>query len=119
MSDKNKRHKNSTTAAVEIGSSDLHLAVYRCRGADSVVVRTASVRWRNEAASLHSEAGRTELAQTLKRLASEYGLQGRPLMVTLNGDYCVTRVVTGTAERVRHELEQLEDHGRADRIELR
>lgn len=49
-----------------------------------------------------------ELRDAIEKLAKKHELWRARLAVTLDGDYCVTRVTTGTAVEVEHELKQLE-----------
>ena len=65
--------------------------------------------WRQDCKSLHSELGIREMTVAMARLAAQEKLSGHSIHLTLNGDYCVTRVATGSAERVRHELDALDE----------
>jgi Tfp pilus assembly protein PilN len=71
-------------------------------------VRTRTIAWRQNAASLNSELGRSELCDALSRMAAEEKLRGAPVQVALSRDFCVTRVVAGAAGNVRQELRKLE-----------
>ncbi|MEM9366663.1 MAG: hypothetical protein AAGD07_11760 [Planctomycetota bacterium] len=52
--------------------------------------------------------GRWEsLAESLERLKRTHSLDQQPIAVSLSGDFCVTRVVTGPADRVEEELDAL------------
>ena len=97
------------TAAIEVSPSRLNLVVAETRHDGPPALTTQSSVWRRDAQWLHSDQGREELETALKQLVSQYKLHGVPTYLALGGDYCVTRVVTGTAERVRHELAQLEE----------
>jgi len=103
-----KQRRGKRTAAIEICHSNLHLAVLVRTPGQPASVETRTLPWRHEATSLHSEIGKAELAAALKRLAAEHKLHGTPVMLSLTGDFCVTRVVTGSTDRVRHELGELE-----------
>jgi Tfp pilus assembly protein PilN len=104
-----RRHRIATrTVAIEICRSTLQLAICEAGDGTSRRARVQTIPWRRESTSLHSESGSAELTAALKQLAAEHRLQGHSVYVSLNGDFCVTRAVTGTTERVRHELAQLE-----------
>lgn len=47
------------------------------------------------------------LAESMEQLKREHGLEHDRIAVSLSGDFCVTRVVTGPADRVEEELEAL------------
>lgn len=70
-------------------------------------VRDRHLVWRKEAADLHSEVGQQELTEALCRLVSEEKLQGVPIHLALSSDLCVTRVISGENDHVRHELQEL------------
>lgn len=73
-------------------------------------VRTRSIRWRKEAHSPHSERGIRELTGAMKALAVEERLAGARVSITLDGEYCVTRVATGTTDDVQGALATLAKH---------
>lgn len=106
-----KSKKNvKRTAALEISHSGLDLVlVQEADNEGPPEIRTRTVTWRKEAPSLNTETGVQELSSALKILVAEEKMSGVPLYIALNGDFCVTRVVAGTAEKVRHELRQLEE----------
>lgn len=107
-----RKTKNSagSVVAIEIRHSTLVLARIEPAGADGTRrVHTRSVRWREKANSLHGERGVRELSAALRTLVVEEKLAGTPVSLTLNGDYCVIRVVTGSTDRVRRELALLKD----------
>ncbi len=100
----------SLLVTVEVGRSCLRMvAVERSAANRPADVRTRTFRWRQQAHSLLSDAGASELTQAFKQLVAEERLTGKRLRITLTGDFCVTRVLTGTDERVRRELAQLEE----------
>ena len=74
---------------------------------DKVVTR--SVRWRNEATSLHTERGVQELTEAFRTLVSDERLAGAKVRIALGGEFCVTRVITGPTEDVRREFAELEE----------
>ncbi|REK29894.1 MAG: hypothetical protein DWQ42_03050 [Planctomycetota bacterium] len=105
-----KTRKNSDRlAALEICHSELDLLVIDLQKDGAKTVRSRTFTWRNEAPSLHTDAGLAELTAAFKVLATEEKLSGVPLYVALNGDFCVTRVVAGTADKVRRDLRPLEE----------
>ncbi len=99
-------------AIFEVCRSMLHLAlVVRNRGGDSAGDRmvTRSVRWRNEATSLHTDQGIGELTEAFRTLVAEERLAGARIRIALGGEFCVTRVITGPTEDVRREFAELEE----------
>jgi Tfp pilus assembly protein PilN len=106
-----KRNRNSTTsnlATIEVDSSRLHVCVITRAGEQVSRCQSRSIAWRREATTLHSEAGQAEIAEGLRRVAGELKIAGVPTWLSLTGDYCVTRVVSGDDETVRRELAELE-----------
>src|SRR5687767_2659117 len=97
------------TVAVEICRSTLGLVSVERRGESPSRVHTRTVVWRRESSSLHSEAGINELSTALKTLVREEKLAGLAVRLVLSGEFCVTRVLAGTNERVRQEMSALED----------
>jgi len=107
---KKVRKKSDRIAAIEISHSELGLVVIQDGSeGEPKTVHTRSLIWRRDAPSLHTEAGVKELTLALKTLAIEERLGGLSVKVALNGDFCVTRVVSGSAEKVRNELRSLEE----------
>jgi hypothetical protein len=100
--------RNNRTAAVEILPSMIRLAIIEPQADERVHVQTASVAWRRSASALAEDEGRLELAAALRQLAQQHRLANVPLHVSLSGDFCVTRIVTGLNEEVRRELAELE-----------
>ncbi len=102
------RHKSKRrTIAVEICHSHLHAAVAEPDRDGNIRFRTRSVTWRYEATSLHGERGIREMTEAFRQLAIDCDIDGASIYVALDGDLCVTRVVTGPQQRVRSELTQL------------
>ena len=95
-------------ATMELNAATLNVCVRQTRADGQASVQTLSLPWRRSATSLHSEQGAAELTEALKQVASDFRLQGAETWISLAGDYCVTRVVTGSEEHVRHELAELE-----------
>jgi Tfp pilus assembly protein PilN len=105
-----RRLSENRYAAFEVCRSTLHLAlVARGEGDHADRVVTRSIRWRKEAPSLHTEAGARELTEAFQLLVAEEHLAGANTRIALNGEFCVTRVVTGPTEQVRRELGELEE----------
>jgi len=106
------KSNNSATRqiAVEIGSSVLRVVdVHRDVPNRRAEVRTHAIPWRDRSQVLHSEEGARELTAALQQLAAREHLTGARLRIALNGDYCVTRVVTGSEQRVKREISALEE----------
>lgn len=76
-------------------------------GNDKILTR--SIRWRNEASSLHTERGVEELTAAFRALVSDERLAGSRVRIALGGEFCVTRVITGPTEDVRREFAELEE----------
>lgn len=107
-----RKPKESRTrlVAIEVSRSTLQVVIVERMGANRPAdVRTRSIPWRRESKSLHTDAGIAELTAALKTLVAEEKLTGKRVRMTLNGDFCVTRVLTGTNDEVRRELSELED----------
>ncbi|HEX3599079.1 MAG TPA: PilN domain-containing protein [Lacipirellulaceae bacterium] len=107
-----RRQGEGRCAIFEVCRSMLHLAlVIRNNGSSDTPDRvvTRSVRWRNEAASLNTEQGITELTDAFRTLVSEERLSGAKVRIALSGEFCVTRVITGPTEDVRREFAELEE----------
>ena len=92
--------------AIELSSSDLVYAILERPDAPEGETRLSWQRlpWRKEAASLATPEGRKELTAALVSLVTSEKLAGAPCQFALGGDFCVTRVVTGTNEQVQSEL---------------
>ncbi len=103
----NQRKPTRRTIAVEVCHSHIHAAVAEFGRDGNICFRTRSVAWRDEATSLHGERGVHELTDAFRQMASEFDVEGACVYVALDGDLCVTRVVTGTQQHVRNELDQL------------
>jgi type IV pilus assembly PilN-like protein len=104
-----KNHASSVIA-IEIRRSSLAMARMEPLREDGTRgVRTHLVPWRNESRSLHSDEGVRELSAAMKTLVAQEKLAGARVGLTLTGDYCVTRTVTGDTEGVRRELAMIEE----------
>jgi Tfp pilus assembly protein PilN len=100
--------RNKCSAAVEILPSMIRLAILEPQADERIHVETVAVPWRRSDSTLTDDEGRLELAAALRQLASQHRLANVPLHVSLSGDFCVTRIVTGLNEEVRRELAELE-----------
>jgi hypothetical protein len=103
-----RRLAEGRTAVFELCRSQLNFALIVESG-DTEKVITRSIRWRNSATTLHSEQGALELTEAFRTLVSEERLAGAKTRISLGGEYCVTRVVTGPTDEVRKEIAALED----------
>jgi len=105
-----RRASENRCAAFELCRSTLNLGLV-VRGDDAKHDRviTRSVRWRREAPSLHTDEGARELSEAFHTLVAEERLSGATTRIALNGEFCVTRVVTGSSENVRRQLDELID----------
>jgi hypothetical protein len=105
-----RRQSESRCAVFEVCRSTLHLAlVVRGNGEEPDKVVTRSIRWRKEASSLHTERGFQELAEAFEILVDDERLAAARVRIALGGEFCVTRVVTGSTEDVRREFAELEE----------
>jgi Tfp pilus assembly protein PilN len=105
-----RRGSDARSAVFEICRSNVHLALMIC-GSDGepTKVTTRSLRWRTESTSLYSDASVKELTAAFRTLASEERLAGATAHIALSGEFCVTRVVTGSTDSVRRECSDLEE----------
>ncbi len=101
-------HKQDSVA-IEISHDSLHICVSEHREDAAPRMRTESVVWRKKAVVLDSETALQELTAALKQVASTLKLGGQSVRLSLAGDFCVTRVVTGKADYVRQQLHELEE----------
>lgn len=94
----------------EICRSMLHLALVIDKGEEQPpTVVTRSIRWRKESTALHTELGTAELTDAFHTLVTEEKLAGSVARIALNGELCVTRVISGTADYVRRQLNEQEE----------
>ena len=108
-----RRATGARTTAVEICHSVLRVAIVtRSDGNSPDTVATRTIRWRNESASFqpfHSAGADEELVNAFRRLVAEEKLAGTAFRITLGGEICVTRVVSGSVDYVRREMTHLEE----------
>ena len=105
-----RRGSDSRSAVFEVCRTHLHMAlVIRTGGDEPNKLVTRSIRWRQQSTSVHSEAGVEELTQAFRTLVAEEKLAGATVRVALSGEFCVTRVVSGSSDEVRREFAELEE----------
>lgn len=97
------------SVAIEVAYASLHICIREHRSGECPSVTMESIVWRKSAASLDSDLGMQELTAAFKQLASKFKLHNHTVQFALNGDFCVTRVVTGKADQVRQQLHELEE----------
>ncbi len=105
----NQDRKGTRVVCLEVRASDLTMIVCEGESSKSIPDAVKQVRWRQEAPSLHSPTAVSELTVAIKDLVNQYRLSGSRLRIALAGEFCVTRVVTGTSEEVAEELDALEE----------
>jgi len=102
--------KATRQVSFEICHSTLNLVVmHKPALSRPAEVHRRSIIWRDRSGTLFSQAGTEELTAGFKRLVAEQRLTGQTVRVALSGDFCVTRVLAGTSDRIRYELRQLEE----------
>jgi Tfp pilus assembly protein PilN len=105
-----RRQAEGRCAVFEVCRSTLHLAiVVRANGEEPDKIVTRSIRWRKEASSLHTERGVQELTEAFETLIEDERLASARVRIALGGEFCVTRVITGSTEDVRREFAELEE----------
>ena len=104
-----KRKKVSkATIAIEVTNSDLILVRVDSDKKDEIrLIHSKCIRWRDKSHNLLSDLGRRELEAGFQALVEGENLEGCRVRLALGGNYCVTRVVAGTAERIKHELDEI------------
>lgn len=111
MSGEAEKSRNIQSVAVEIGPTSFH-AVLCEASPDSERCRTVSVQWRQEASTLNSSQGLQELSAALTEFVQTEELTGRDIHAVLDGEYCVTRYVSGSEQSVGEQLDNLEMRSR-------
>jgi hypothetical protein len=111
---RDRRRKNDQRIfVVELASSDLHVAeLNRQPDGGLEEVSASKCTWRQDAASLQSPEGLTELTAAFREMARVHSMYNVEIRVVLSGEFCVLRTVRGTIEEVRAELQQLEQRSR-------
>lgn len=97
------------SVAIEVTYASLHACISEQRPGGELQVSTESVTWRNASVSLDSDTGLQEITAAFKQLASSLKLYNQTVQISLSGDFCVTRVVTGKSDQVRQQLHELEE----------
>jgi len=105
-----RRGSDTRNAVFEVCRSTVNLALV-VRGSDGAPskVLTRSLRWRKESTSLFSDIGVKELTAAFRTLVGEERLAGATARIALSGEFCVTRVITGSTDTVRRECSELEE----------
>ncbi len=96
------------TLAIELCHSSFSAAIHSTTSKGVENTLSFTTQWRNESQTLRSDAGKREFSKALRTFVVEHGLQNAHLTITLSGDFCVTRVVSGDAQHVRRELAEIE-----------
>lgn len=101
------KKKQRSACGMHICSREIRLAYFQARTGEApqVIVDVAQLP--------PGDRNLKQLDAALETLVRKHSLRQVPLAITLDGDFCVTRVTTGTATEVDRELEQL--HGRIPR----
>ena len=107
---KKRKKNNQFTIAIEVTNTDL--VMVRTDSVDQnqeCAIRTKTIRWRDKSLSLLSEIGIRELQAGFQALVNEEKLEGQTVRLVIGGEYCVARVIAGSAERIKHELDELSE----------
>jgi hypothetical protein len=108
-----RRKGDSRVFVIELTGAELRVAqLVRAAPGGVDEVSAWAVRWRQEAATLDSPAGRSELTAALREAARRHNMFTADVRIVLSGQYCVTRTVRGPLDEVRAELQQLEQRSR-------
>jgi len=105
----NKRGTPSRQIAIEISSRDLSMVIVERGDGQTPRVRGHHVTWALTSTSLYTAEGAREMAAALSRLVAREKLAGAAVRLVLSSDLCVTRVASGTREKVQIELNNLRD----------
>lgn len=109
MNGRNRRGTPHRQIAVEVSSHDLSLVIVERADGRKPRVRGHHLTWALSAASVYTSEGTQEMASALTRLVNRERLSGATVRVVLSSDLCVTRVATGTPEKIQTELHNLRD----------
>lgn len=104
----NKKRLRGLKVAMEVSRTDLHLLLVD-ETSGTPVLRARHVTWAQDDMSLDSEHGQAALTRALCELAVSEQITGAQVKVTLNSDFCLTRVLMGENEEVRREVKSLDD----------
>lgn len=107
-----RRGADERHVALEVDASTLRLAVtvHNAAGAEPLLL-SHDIRWRNEAASLLTPAGASDLAVAIKQLVVEERLSGCETLLLLTPPLCVTRTATGSSSTIDRQVKELEERG--------
>lgn len=115
MSARERRRKGDHRVfVIELSSSDLGIVELQKSAGDGAADEVSSTTccWRRTATSLNSLDGCAELTSAFREIARQHSMHGAEIRVVLTGEFCVLRMVRGTIESVRAELQQLEQRSR-------
>jgi hypothetical protein len=109
-----RRKGDHQVFVIELSSSDLGIVELQKSPGDERVDEVSSTTccWRRGAPSLNSTDGCAELTSAFREIARQHSMHGAEIRVVLTGEFCVLRMVRGTVESVRAELQQLEQRSR-------
>ena len=108
-----QRNGSEQIVVVEITASELRCAVLtRGDSAEDDRVEASSVVWKQEATSLNSEKGLSELTSGLRGMIEENRLHSARFHFVLGGELCVTKTVRGSSDHVRNEIRETEERSR-------
>lgn len=109
-----RRRKGDTRVfVIELTAAELRIAqLVRAPQGGVDDVSAWATRWRQDAATLDSPVGRSELTAALRDAARRHNMFTADVRIVLSGEYCVTRTVRGPVDEVRAELQQLEQRSR-------
>ncbi len=93
-------------AAIQMGSDQLELVLIE-ETATERIIHVDQTQWRKGCSVYSKEAGE-QLAAALTQLQLKWQLKRTPITLSLSGDFCVTRVATGSKDEVDRELEESE-----------
>ncbi|MBX3434108.1 MAG: hypothetical protein KF847_12365 [Pirellulales bacterium] len=98
---------------IEVTRNLLTTAVLTKSGGDNPdSVTASSFAWRKESTDLRSLPALAELTAGFRKIVADHALQGAAVHIVLSGEYCVTRVLRGSSDKVRAELKELEHRSR-------
>jgi hypothetical protein len=109
-----RRKGDQRVFVIELSSSDLGIVELQKSTGDGRTDEVSSTTccWRRGAPSLNSTDGCAELTSAFREVARQHSMHGAEIRVVLTGEFCVLRMVRGTVEAVRAELQQLEQRSR-------
>jgi len=95
---------------MEISGRDVHVLLVD-RSGSQPALRVYSLPWRQEETPLarNNRSSLGELTSVLQALVVREKLHGASVRLAISGDFCVTRILSGTKEHVRQQLQSLAD----------